>query len=133
MTLSLFWSRYTLELHERHLRDVDAMYRYVIAREKWNWFLSQIPEMEQVQILRGHNHGDESWSCRKWLDHMLEWMKENKPAAVYEAVAERVRAMEAKPIEELEKQAAHSLSQEELHTLRQAGYFRCVDVPEGEE
>ena len=33
MTLSLFWSRYTLELHERHLRDVDAMYRYVIARE----------------------------------------------------------------------------------------------------
>lgn len=76
MTLSLFWSRYTLELHERHLRDVDAMYRYVIAREKWNWFLSQIPEKEQVQILRGHNHGDESWSCRKWLDHMLEWMKE---------------------------------------------------------
>ena len=133
MTLSLFWSRYTLELHERHLRDVDAMYRYVIAREKWNWFLSQIPEKEQVQILRGHNHGDESWSCRKWLDHMLEWMKENKPAAVYEAVAERVRAMESKPIEELEKQAVHSLSQEELHTLRQAGYFRCVDVPEGEE
>ena len=38
MTLSLFWSRYTLELHERHLRDVDAMYRYVIARENGTGF-----------------------------------------------------------------------------------------------
>lgn len=132
MTLSLFWSRYTLELHERHLRDVDAMYRYVIAREKWNWFLSQIPEKEQVQILRGHNHGNESWSCRKWLDHMLEWIKENKPAAVYDAVAERIRAIDSKPIEELEKQAAHSLSREELQTLQKAGYFRCIEAPEEE-
>lgn len=130
MTLSLFWSRYTLELHERNLRDVDVMYHYIIAREKWDWFLSQIPEKEQVQILRGHNHGDTSWTCRKWLDHMLEWMKENKPAAVYEAVAERVRAVESKPVEELEKQAAYSLSQEELQKLQQAGYFRCVQASE---
>lgn len=130
MTLSLFWSRYTLELHERNLRDVDVMYHYIIAREKWDWFLSQIPEKEQVQILRGHNHGDTSWTCRKWLDHMLEWMKENKPAAVYEAVAERVRAVDAKPVEELEKQAAYSLSQEELQKLQQAGYFRCVQASE---
>lgn len=130
MTLSLFWSRYTLELHERNLRDVDVMYHYTIAREKWDWFLSQIPEKEQVQILRGHNHGDTSWTCRKWLDHMLEWMKENKPAAVYEAVAERVRAVDSKPVEELEKQAAYSLSQEELQKLQQAGYFRCVQASE---
>ena len=32
MTLSLFWSRYTLELQEQHLREVDAFYHYLIAR-----------------------------------------------------------------------------------------------------
>ena len=124
MALSLFWSRYTLELQERNLRDVDALYHYVIAREKWNWFLSKIPETEQVKILRGHNHGNESWSCRKWLEHMLEWVKENKPAAVYDAVVERIRAIENRSPEELEQQAVHSLSAEELKTLQQAGYFR---------
>lgn len=126
MTLSLFWSRYALELRERNLRDVDELYCYVIAREKWNWFLAKIPETEQIKILRGHNLGDESWTCRKWLDHMLEWVKENKPEAVYQAVAERLRAVEAKPAEELEQQAALSLSPEELHKLQQAGYFQHV-------
>ncbi|WP_301859307.1 hypothetical protein [uncultured Megasphaera sp.] len=130
MTLSLFWSRYTLELQERHLRDVDALYRYVIAREKWNWLLAKIPESEQIRILRGHTHGDASWSCRKWLDHMLEWIKENKPETVYQAVVERVRAMEHKNPEELEKQAALSLSAEELQHLQEAGYFQCVPAPE---
>ena len=38
MTLSLFWSRYTLELQGRHMRDVDEQYQYVIAQERWNWF-----------------------------------------------------------------------------------------------
>ena len=86
MTLSLFWSRYTLELREQHLRDVDELYHYLIARERWNWFLAKIPEQAQIQILRGHNHGEDSWTCRKWLDHMLDWIKENKPPAVYDAV-----------------------------------------------
>ncbi len=75
MTLSLFWSRYTLELREQHLRDVDELYHYLIARERWNWFLAKIPEQAQIQILRGHNHGEDSWTCRKWLDHMLDWIK----------------------------------------------------------
>ena len=77
MTLSLFWSRYTLELREQHLRDVDELYHYLIARERWNWFLAKIPEQAQIQILRGHNHGEDSWTCRKWLDHMLDWIKDD--------------------------------------------------------
>lgn len=48
MTLSLFWSRYTLELREQHLRDVDELYHYLIARERWNWFLAKIPEQAQI-------------------------------------------------------------------------------------
>ena len=112
MTLSLFWSRYTLELHDRHIRAIDEMYQYLIAREKWNWFLAKIPEQEQVRILRGHNLGAEAWTCRKWLDHMLEWIKENKP------------------LEDLEKQAAHSLSPEELQRLQQAGYFQWLKKQE---
>ena len=77
MTLSLFWSRYTLGLREQHLRDVDELYHYLIARERWNWFLAKIPEQAQIQILRGHNHGEDSWTCRKWLDHMLDWIKDD--------------------------------------------------------
>ncbi|KMO86840.1 hypothetical protein AB840_05840 [Megasphaera cerevisiae DSM 20462] len=126
MTLSLFWSRYTLELQEQHIRDVDALYRYLIAREKWNWFLAKIPEQEQVKILRGHNHGDGAWSCRKWLNHMLEWIRENKPAAVYDAVIDKIHIMDIKPVEELEKQAARNISSEELKNLQKAGYFRCI-------
>ena len=57
MTLSLFWSRYTLELQEQHLREVDAFYHYLIARERWNWLLAKIPEQDQIKILCGHNHG----------------------------------------------------------------------------
>lgn len=102
MTLSLFWSRYTLELREQHLRDVDELYHYLIARERWNWFLAKIPEQAQIQILRGHNHGEDSWTCRKWLDHMLDWIKENKPPAVYDAVIDKIHMIEDKPIEELE-------------------------------
>lgn len=129
MTLSLFWSRYTLELHEQHIRPVDELYRYVIAREKWSWLLAKVPEQEQIQILRGHNHGESMWTCRKWLDHMVEWIKDNKSRAVYEAVVEKIRIIEAKPIEELEKQAVHAISPEELGELQQAGYFLCVAPP----
>ncbi|MCI1248195.1 MAG: hypothetical protein LKG17_04685 [Megasphaera sp.] len=130
MTLSLFWSRYTLELHEQHIRPVDELYHYLIAREKWNWFLAKIPEQEQIQILRGHNHGENMWTCRKWLDHMADWIKDNKPPTVYEAVVEKIRLIDAKPIEELEKQAARNISPEELLKLQQAGYFLCIALPE---
>lgn len=133
MTLSLFWSRYTLELRNRHLRDVDALYQYIIAREQWNWFLAKIPEQEQIKILRGHNHGEGSWTCRIWLEHMQEWLKENKPAAVYDAIAERIVSIAKKPQEDLERQAAHSLSPEELLKLQEAGYFRCVAPPPQEQ
>lgn len=129
MTLSLFWSRYTLELHEQHIRPVDELYHYLIAREKWNWFLAKIPEQEQIQILRGHNHGENMWTCRKWLDHMADWIKDNKPPTVYEAVVEKIRLIDAKPIEELEKQAARNISPEELLKLQQAGYFLCIALP----
>ncbi len=133
MTLSLFWSKYALELRERNLRDVDELYSYVIAREKWDWLLNKIPETEQIKILRGHNHGEESWTCRKWLEQMLEWVKENKSETVYETVAERLRAVEAKPAEELERQAALSLSPEELEKLQQAGYFQCLSQNDNTE
>ena len=106
MTLSLFWSRYTLELQEQHLREVDAFYHYLIARERWNWLLAKIPEQDQIKILCGHNHGKDAWTCRTWFDHMLEWIKANKPPAVYDAVVDKIHMIEEKPIEELEKQAA---------------------------
>ena len=105
MTLSLFWSRYTLELQEQHAREIDAFYMYLIAREKWNWFIAKIPESVQVQLLRGHNHGKEAWTCRKWLLSMENWLKENKSKAVYEAVASRIRQMEERPVKELEQMA----------------------------
>lgn len=133
MPLSLFWSRYTLELRNQHIRDVDALYQYVIAQERWNWFLAKIPEQEQIKILRGHNHGEGSWTCRKWLDHMLEWIKENKPAAVYDAMVERIDSIAKKSIEDLERQAVHSLSPEELKKLQDAGYFQCVAPPRQEQ
>lgn len=126
MTLSLFWSRYTLELQGMHMRDVDEQYQYVIARERWNWFLAKIPEQIQIQILRGHNHGADSWSCHKWLEHMLAWVQENKPPAVSSAITERFTIMDKKPVEELEKQAAHSLAPEELKTFQDAGYFQAI-------
>lgn len=130
MTLSLFWSRYTLELHDRHMRPVDELYQYLIAREKWNWLVTKIPEQEQIKILRGHNHGETSWSCQKWLHHMVEWVQANKPPAVYDAVVERIYSIEKKSIVELEKQAIHSVSPEELESLRQAGYFQWVTEKE---
>ena len=133
MPLSLFWSRYTLELQNQHIRDVDALYQYVIAQERWNWFLAKIPEQEQIKILRGHNHGEGSWTCRKWLDHMLEWIKENKPAAVYDAMVERIDSIAKKSVEDLERQAVHSLSSEELKKLQDAGYFQCVAPPRQEQ
>lgn len=128
MTLSLFWSRYTLELQSRHMRDVDEQYQYVIARERWNWFLAKIPEQTQIQLLCGHNHGDNSWSCLTWLEHMLLWIQETKPTAVSETITERFMVMRNKPVEELEKQAAHTLSPEELKIFQDAGYFMCVPM-----
>lgn len=124
MTLSLFWSRYILELQEQHAREVDALYMYLIAQEKWDWFLAKVPETEQIKILRGHNHGEGSWSCRTWLLHMEDWIKANKPPAVYEAVMDRLKQIENKPVEELEKAALHNVSAEELERLQQAGYFK---------
>ena len=79
MTIGLFWSRYELELHEKNLREIDAKYTFLIHYEMWNWLIAKIPEKVQIQILRGHNHGEESWSCRQWVEHMLDWLKENKP------------------------------------------------------
>jgi hypothetical protein len=126
MTLSLFWSRYILELHEQHVRPIDELYMYLIAREKWNWFLSKIPESEQVQILRGHNHGTDVWTCREWLNHMLEWIKENKPHNIYESVVDKIHIIEDKPIKELEKSAVRTISEEELEKLKQVGYFHGI-------
>lgn len=130
MTLSLFWSRYTLELQEQHLREVDAFYHYLIARERWNWLLAKIPEQDQIKILCGHNHGKDAWTCRTWFDHMLEWIKANKPPAVYDAVVDKIHMIEEKPIEKLEKQAARNISPEELEKLHRAGYFQCVAAPD---
>lgn len=126
MTLSLFWSRYTLELRDRHMRSIDEQYQYVIAQERWNWFLIKIPEPVQIQILRGHNHGTEAWSCRTWLDHMLLWIQENKPSAVSDAITERFAMMRQKSVEDLEKQAVHSLSPDEVKRFQDAGYFQCL-------
>lgn len=123
MTISLFWSRYILELQEKHVRQVDQLYMYLIAQEKWNWFLNKIPESVQVQILRGHNHGKDTWTCREWLNHMLDWIKENKPANIYDTVVDRIHVIEEKPIKELEKGAVRKISEEELEQLKQAGYF----------
>lgn len=126
MTLSLFWSRYTLELREQHLRAVDEKYQYLIARERWNWLLAKIPESEQIRILRGHNHGDAAWTCKVWLEHMIEWIRENKSTAVYEAVLDKIEIIKMKTIEELEKQAAYGLSPEELRYFQDAGYFQWI-------
>jgi hypothetical protein len=126
MTLSLFWSRYTLELQEQHTRDIDAFYSYLVAREKWNWFLAKIPESVQVKLLHGHNHGKGTWTCRKWLSSMEDWIKENKSAAVYAAVQERIRLMDEKPIKELEQMASYNISDEELSRLQAAGYFMGI-------
>ncbi len=123
MTLSLFWSRYVLELHEQHAREIDSLYMYLIAHEKWNWLLAKIPETVQVQLLRGHNHGEGTWTCRKWLASMEDWIKENKSPAVYAAVESRIQQMEAKPVQELEQSAVHSITDEELAQLQEAGYF----------
>ena len=60
---------------------------------------------------------------------MLDWIKENKPPAVYDAVMDKVKIMAEKPITELEKQAARNISNEELMKLQQAGYFQCVEPP----
>ncbi|ERT56921.1 MULTISPECIES: hypothetical protein [Megasphaera] len=125
MTLSLFWSRYLVELHAEHLRKIDEEYRFLIAKEKWSWFVSKIPEDIQIRILRGHNHGPSSWTCRMWLNQMLAWLKEDKPQAVYEAVAARIRELDNKGADYFEKTAARSLSQEELAAFRKAGYFLC--------
>ena len=61
---------------------------------------------------------------------MLEWIKANKPPAVYDAVVDKIHMIEEKPIEELEKQAARNISPEELEKLHRAGYFQCVAAPD---
>lgn len=126
MPLSLFWSRYVLELHEQHAREVDSLYMYLIAREKWNWFLAKIPETVQVQLLHGHNHGKDTWTCRKWLASMENWIKENKSVAIYRTVEDRIRQMEAKSVKELEQTAAYNITDEELKQLQDAGYFMGI-------
>lgn len=126
MTLSLFWSRYILELREQHLRAIDEKYQYVIAGERWNWLLAKIPESEQIRILRGHNHGDTAWTCKVWLEHMIEWIRENKSTAVYEAILDKIEIIKMKTVEELEKQAAYGLSPEELRSFQDAGYFQWI-------
>lgn len=124
MTLSLFWSRYVLELKAQHAREIDALYMYLIAREKWDWFIQKIPESVQVQVLREHQHDRASWTCRKWLAGMQEWIRENKSETVYKAVKDRIEQIEQKPVEVFEKSALHTVSDEELARLQQAGYFK---------
>ena len=79
MTLGLFWSRYELELHAKRLREIDAKYTFLIEYQKWNWLVSKVPEKAQIQLLRGHNHGDDCWTCQDWRQHMIDWINENKP------------------------------------------------------
>ena len=126
MTLGLFWSRYELELHEKNLREIDAKCTYLIHYEMWNWLIAKIPEKVQVQILRGHNHGEGSWSCRQWVEHMLEWLKENKPADVYNAVLDKIEIVRSQPVEEAERHVARTLSDAELAEMQAAGYFKSV-------
>mgnify|MGYP000166657617 CR=1 FL=1 len=133
MTHSVYFGRVIRWNFGNSICDVDELYHYLIARERWNWFLAKIPEQAQIQILRGHNHGEDSWTCRKWLDHMLDWIKENKPPAVYDAVIDKIHMIEDKPIEELEKQAARNISPEELEKLQRAGYFQCIEAPNKSE
>ena len=64
---------------------------------------------------------------------MLDWIKENKPPAVYDAVIDKIHMIEDKPIEELEKQAARNISPEELEKLQRAGYFQCIEAPKKSE
>lgn len=130
MTLSLFWSRYTLELRAQHMREVDEQYHYLIARERWNWFLTKIPESEQVRLLHGHNHGTEEWTCRVWLEHMVAWVKEHRSSAVYAAIIEKMAREKEKSMEALEKQVAYTLSEEELCYFQKAGYFQGVSSKE---
>lgn len=130
MTLGLFWSRYELELHEKHLREIDAKYEYLIQYEKWNWLIAKIPEKVQIQILHGHNHGDGSWSCRQWVEHMLGWLKENKPADIYDAVIDKIFIVRSQPIEEAERHVARTLSDAELAEMKAAGYFQSIPLRE---
>ncbi|MBC3536978.1 hypothetical protein [Megasphaera hominis] len=127
MTLGLFWSRYELELHGQHLREIDAKYEYLIQYEMWNWLIAKIPEKVQIQILRGHNHGEQSWSCHDWVIHMLEWLKENKSAEVYDAVIDKISIVKAQPREEAERHAARTLSDSELAAMQAAGYFKGIE------
>lgn len=59
-------------------------------------------EQDQIKILCTTTTAKDAWTCRTWFDHMLEWIKANKPPAVYDAVVDKIHMIEEKPIEELE-------------------------------
>ena len=126
MTLGVFWARYDLVLHAKRLREIDAKYTFLIEYQKWNWLVSKVPEKAQIQLLRGHNHGDDCWTCQDWRQHMIDWIKENKPQEVYEAVLDKIQIIHDTPNESFESAVARLLSQEELNDFQQAGYFKSI-------
>ena len=85
-----------------------------------------MPEKAQIQLLRGHNHGDDCWTCQDWRQHMIDWIKENKPQEVYEAVLDKIQIIHDTPNESFESAVARLLSQEELNDFQQAGYFKSI-------
>jgi hypothetical protein len=100
-----------------------------VAQERWNWFLSKIPEPVQIALYRKHSGNNNDWNCDAWLKRMEEWVKEDKNPEVYEAVMDRIRQMENKSVEELELTAIQNVSDEELDTLRAAGHFLHASKP----
>ena len=57
---------------------------------------------------------------------MLEWLKENKPADVYNAVLDKIEIVRSQPVEEAERHVARTLSDAELAEMQAAGYFKSV-------
>lgn len=58
---------------------------------------------------------------------MLEWLKENKSAEVYDAVIDKISIVKAQPREEAERHAARTLSDSELAAMQAAGYFKGIE------
>lgn len=57
---------------------------------------------------------------------MLDWLKENKPADIYNAVLDKIAIVRSQPVEEAERHAARTLSDDELAEMQAAGYFKSV-------
>lgn len=123
MVLSLFWSKYVLELNQQPIGEPGKLYQYLLAQERWNWFLGKIPVPIQIALYRKHSGNNNDWNCDAWLKRMEEWFRENKHPEVYEAVMDRIGQMKNKSTEELELTAIQNVSDEELASLQAAGHF----------